>query len=88
VKTGGRLVLVGYSPDVMTLNSGRVMFREIEVTGSLGCRPVDYPRVIELVRQKRIKVSELVTHRFSLDRINEALDTLRSGAAIRSVIVP
>lgn len=88
VKTGGRLVLVGYSPDVMTLNSGRVMFREIEVTGSLGCRPVDYPRVIELVRQKRIKVTELVTHRFPLDKINDALDALRSGAPIRAVVTP
>jgi len=88
VRTGGRLVLVGYSPEVMALNSGRVMFREIEVLGSLGCRPVDYPRVIELVRQRRIAVTDLVTHRFPLARINEALDTLRSGAAIRTVVIP
>jgi propanol-preferring alcohol dehydrogenase len=88
LKTGGRAVFVGYSPDTMTLNSGRVMFRELEVVGSLGCRPVDYPRVIELVRQGRIKVNELVTHRFGLDRIGEALDTLRSGAALRVVVTP
>ena len=88
VRTGGRLVLVGYSPETMALNSGRVMYREIEVLGSLGCRPVDYPRVLELARQGRIKVAELVTHRFPLDRINEALDTLRSGVAIRSVVIP
>jgi len=88
LKTGGRAVLVGYSPDSMTLNSGRVMFRELEVTGSLGCRPVDYPRVIELVRQERIRLKELVTHRFPLERIGEALDTLRSGAAIRVVVTP
>ena len=86
--TGGRLVLVGYSPDSMTLNGGRVMFRELDVIGSLGCRPVDYPRVIEMARQGRIKVSELVTHRFPLDAINEGLDTLRSGAAMRAVVVP
>ena len=28
-------MFVGYSPDTMTLNSGRVMFRELEVIGSL-----------------------------------------------------
>jgi 6-hydroxycyclohex-1-ene-1-carbonyl-CoA dehydrogenase len=88
LKTGGRAVFVGYSPDTMTLNSGRVMFRELEVVGSLGCRPVDYPRVIEMVRQQRIKLTELVTHRFPLDGINEALDTLRSGQAIRVVVTP
>ena len=88
LKTGGRAVFVGYSPDTMTLNSGRVMFRELEVVGSLGCRPVDYPRAIEMVRQKRIRLTELVTHRVPLDRMNEALDMLRSGNAIRVVVTP
>jgi Zn-dependent alcohol dehydrogenase len=64
------------------------MFRELEVVGSLGCRPLDYPRVIELVRQGRIRLTELVTHRFPLDRIDDALDTLREGRAVRAVVMP
>jgi alcohol dehydrogenase, propanol-preferring len=88
VRTGGRIVLVGYSPDTMQLNAGRVMFRELDVIGSLGCRPVDYPRVIELVRQGRIRMSDLVTQRFLLDDIESAFAALRSGTAIRSVVVP
>ena len=88
LRAGGRLVLVGYSPDTMSLNAGRVMFRELEVIGSLGCRPVDYPRAIELVRQGKIKLTEMVTHRFPLERIAEALDTLRGGEAIRIVVTP
>jgi alcohol dehydrogenase, propanol-preferring len=88
VRTGGRVVLVGYSPDAMALNAGRVMFRELEIVGSLGCRPVDYPRVIELVRQRRIRMSDLVTQRYPLEQIGLALDALRGGTAIRSVVVP
>jgi 6-hydroxycyclohex-1-ene-1-carbonyl-CoA dehydrogenase len=88
LRTGGRLVLVGYSPDTMPLNSGRVMYRELEVVGSLGCRPVDYPRVIELVRQGRIRLEPLVTHRFPLDQINQAFDALRGGEVVRAVVVP
>lgn len=88
LRTGGTAVLVGYSPEKAALNSGRVMFRELEIRGSLGCRPVDYPRVVELVRQGRIHLTELVTHRFALDDIALALDTLRSGEAIRSVVIP
>jgi alcohol dehydrogenase, propanol-preferring len=88
VRTGGRVVLVGYSPDVMRLNAGRVMFRELDVIGSLGCRPVDYPRVIELVRQGRIRMTDLVTNRYPLESIGEAFDALRGGHAIRSVVVP
>lgn len=87
LRSGGRLVLVGYSPEAMTLNSGRAMFREMEIVGSLGCRLADYPRVIELARQGRIRVAELVTHKFSLDQVNEAFDTLRRGEALRAVVV-
>ncbi|MDQ7029702.1 MAG: zinc-binding dehydrogenase [Ardenticatenia bacterium] len=87
LRTGGRLVLVGYSPRAMKLNSGRAMFREMEIVGSLGCRPADYPRVIELARQGRIRVAELVTHRFSLDEVNAAFDILRRGEAVRAVVV-
>jgi Zn-dependent alcohol dehydrogenase len=72
----------------MRLNSGRVMFRELDVIGSLGCRPVDYPRVIELVRQGRIRMADLVTQRFVLEDIGHAFDALRDGTAIRSVVVP
>ena len=88
VRTGGRVVLVGYSPDAMTLNAGRVMFRELEILGSLGCRPVDYPRVIELVRQGRIRLAELVTGRYPLEDIGLAFDALRSGESIRGVVTP
>lgn len=88
LRTGGRLVLVGYSPEKMALNAGRVMFRELEVLGSLGCRPVDYPRAIELVRQGRIGVEELVTGRFGLEDIERALDALRAGEGVRSVVTP
>jgi 6-hydroxycyclohex-1-ene-1-carbonyl-CoA dehydrogenase len=88
LRTGGRLVLVGYASHPMTLNSGRLMYREMEIVGSLGCRTVDYPRVIELARQGSIKVKELVTARFSLDDINVGLDALRQGEGVRSVVVP
>ncbi|MFQ5488930.1 MAG: zinc-binding dehydrogenase, partial [Gammaproteobacteria bacterium] len=88
LRTGGRLVMVGYSPEKMSLNAGRVMFREMEIVGSLGCRPVDYPRVIEMARQGQIKVAELVTHKFPLDEINQGFDVLRAGEVIRAVAVP
>jgi 6-hydroxycyclohex-1-ene-1-carbonyl-CoA dehydrogenase len=88
VRAGGRFVVVGSSDKPMSLNTGKVMFREIEIIGSLGCRVVDYPRVIELARLGKIKVAELVTARFALADINEALAALRRGEGVRSVIVP
>ena len=87
LRPGGRLVVVGYSDHEVALNAGRIMYREMEIRGSLGCRPVDYPRVIELARSGRIEVASLVTERFPLAEINAGLDALRAGRGIRSVVV-
>jgi propanol-preferring alcohol dehydrogenase len=84
---GGRLVVVGYTDHEVALNVGRIMYREMEVRGSLGCRPVDFPRVIELARAGRIQVAPLVTASFLLENINDGLDALRHSQGIRSVVV-
>lgn len=88
VRTGGRLVVVGFASEEVALPVSRIMFREITVLGSLGCRPVDYPPLIRMVADGRIRVKELVSHRFPLEGINEAFDLLRRGAALRSIVVP
>ncbi|MFX0114281.1 MAG: zinc-binding dehydrogenase [Candidatus Hodarchaeota archaeon] len=86
VRPGGRVCVVGYSPKPVELAAGRIMFREIEILGSLGCRPVDFPKVIKLVEQGAIDIKPLVTHTFPLEKITEAFDTLRRGIGVRSII--
>jgi 6-hydroxycyclohex-1-ene-1-carbonyl-CoA dehydrogenase len=85
-RTGGRLCVVGYTDQPTGLNTARLMFREMEVIGSLGCRPVDYPNVIQLVARGRVKLEPVITHRFPLERINEALEGLRRGEGLRTII--
>jgi len=60
----------------------------MDVRGSLGCRPVDYPRIIDMARRGKIAVKSLVTGRFSLDDINAGLDELRSGRGLRNIVIP
>jgi 6-hydroxycyclohex-1-ene-1-carbonyl-CoA dehydrogenase len=86
LRGGGRLIVLGYTHKDISVNAGKIMFREMEIMGSLGCRPVDYPKLIELCRMGKIKVKELVTGRFSLDEINDAFDVLRRGEGLRSII--
>ncbi len=88
VRRGGRLVVVGFSAETVAWPAGKVMFNEIEIVGSLGCRPVDYPPLIELVAAGRVKLAPLVTARFPLERINDALDACRQGKGIRSIVTP
>lgn len=86
LRRGGRAVLVGFCDKPMELNAGRTMFFEQEVLGSLGCRPVDYPRIVEMALAGRIRIQPLVTSRFPLEEINEAFETLRAGEGLRTIV--
>ncbi len=88
LRRGGRLCVVGYSERPTEVPLGKVMFHELAIVGSLGCRPADYPRAIELVRRGRVRLEPTITRRVPLARIGEALDALRRGDGFRSVIVP
>ena len=54
-----------------------------------GLRPagIDVPKIVALYRDGRLKLDELISGRYRLDAINEALASSRSGAALRNVIV-
>ncbi|MFW9989821.1 MAG: zinc-binding dehydrogenase [Candidatus Odinarchaeota archaeon] len=88
LRTGGRLVAVGYSPKRWDgFDIGRVMFREMEVIGSLGCRPVDYPNIINLVKNGSLQLKPIITHKFPLSKINKAFDVKKRGEGIRIIIL-
>ena len=88
IKAGGCHCQVGYTHHKVSMNAGRLMFRETEIKGSLGCRPVDYPKIIEMVKTGKIKLKPVVTHKFKLEEINDAFDLLRKGESLRSIIIP
>ncbi|MBI3940006.1 MAG: alcohol dehydrogenase catalytic domain-containing protein [Acidobacteria bacterium] len=88
LRRGGRLCLVGYSPDMLQLPAGKLTYFEIEVIGSLGCRRADYPALIELVRSGRLQLDSLISATYSLEDINLGFDALRQGESLRSVVLP
>ncbi len=87
VKPGGCHCQVGYTHHDVPINAARLMFREIEIKGSLGCRPVDYPKIIEMVRIGKIQLEPVVTHKFKLEDINEAFEVMRKGESLRSIVI-
>ena len=48
---------------------------------------VDVPKLIDLYKAGRLKLDELITNRFSLEQINEAIESTERGEALRNVIV-
>lgn len=88
VRVGGRLCIVGYTHEAISIVAGKIMFKELEIVGSLGCRPVDYAPLVGMVERGAIKLKPLVTHRFSLDDINKAFEVMKEGVSLRSIIIP
>jgi len=48
---------------------------------------VDVPRLVQLYRSGRLKLDELITARYPLEQINEAIDLMEKGEALRNVIM-
>ena len=92
MKRNGATVLVGMPPSGVqaTIDPGWLAADGQKILGSKmgSARPVvDVPRIVSLYRDGRLKLDELITARYPLDRINDALASSRSGQAVRNVIV-
>jgi 6-hydroxycyclohex-1-ene-1-carbonyl-CoA dehydrogenase len=88
LKRGGRLCVIGYSHEPVTLSAARLMYYELEIVGSLGCGAGEYPEILALVCQGKIKLDPIVSGTVPLAAINEGLDRLRRGEGVRWVVTP
>lgn len=88
LRRGGRLCVIGYSQENVTLSAAKLMYFELEVVGSLGCGAGQYREIIGLVEAGRIKLDPIVSGTLPLEKINEGFDRLRNGEGIRWVVTP
>jgi S-(hydroxymethyl)glutathione dehydrogenase/alcohol dehydrogenase len=88
LRPGGRLVVVGFSPKDATYSPGRMLVKELEVVGSCGCPSADIPKIIELVKDRRILLDPLITAKYPLSEVNSALEAVRRRECIRIVLIP
>jgi S-(hydroxymethyl)glutathione dehydrogenase / alcohol dehydrogenase len=88
---GGTVTLVGMAPQHQAASFDPLLFTVNEIR-MLGCfygsfRPkLDFLRYVDMVVKGQLKVSELISRRYTLDEINEAYDRLGRGEVARSVI--
>ncbi len=85
------IVLVGMPASGVTVavDPGDIAHHNWRVLGSkMGGAHIraDIPRLVGLYRQGRLKLDELISGRYPLSAINEAIASARSGAALRNVI--
>jgi 5-exo-hydroxycamphor dehydrogenase len=89
----GRYVILGiYSGHgTVRLDPVRLNNRNLAVIGSLGPSTfTDYRTTIQLAQRhgERLRFADLITHRFGLTQLEEAIDVARRGEAIKAIVVP
>jgi S-(hydroxymethyl)glutathione dehydrogenase/alcohol dehydrogenase len=84
----GTCVLIGVPHEKVTISTLPIHFNKV-LTGSEGgsAKPhIDIPRIIRLVKARRLSFDGIITDEFSLDDINPAFDLVRSGKAGRVLL--
>jgi len=90
VKKSGRVSFLGLYPEPVCINLFKVVMHNLKVAGGRGEGEKAVARLIPLMADGRIKSEDLITHKFPLDKINEAFDTFinRADNAIKVIINP
>jgi len=88
----GMTVIVGLPPakESVSLSPFELVTGERTLTGCwMGTTrlSLDIPRLVDLYQAGRLKLDELITGRYPLDQINQAIEAVEKGEALRNVII-
>lgn len=91
VRKEGKVCHIGWADDLPPLPVKTIMKQTLTVygVGGNGGRG-QYERSLELIRSGRIDLDPVVTHRYPLDRIETAFETMdtKAGGAIKVLVTP
>jgi len=77
LRIGGRAVIVGLGADPIEVLPPTVFVRkQLQLLGSYGGTLTTLHRVLQLVSTGRLDLSDSITHTFTLDEADQALQTL------------
>jgi L-iditol 2-dehydrogenase len=88
---GGRISFFGGLPKddpVIKLDSNLVHYRELRIVGANGSTPAQNTEALQLISDGRVPVADLITNRFPLDRVHDAIEAVRGGQDIKVVVTP
>lgn len=87
---GGRVNYFAGFPKGSTavMDPNLIHYRELVVTGGSNARRADVVQAVELLSSGALDVGALVTHRFPLDDLDEAVDAVRQRRGLKVAVTP
>jgi threonine dehydrogenase-like Zn-dependent dehydrogenase len=90
VREGGRVVLLGIAghDQELTLPADLIALRDLTLLGSVGYTTAAWAEMVALLRESLVDLDPIVTHRFPLERYQEAFALMdeRHGVVARIVL--
>lgn len=89
VREGGRVVVLGIAGqrETLALPADRIPLRDLTVLGSVGYTTAAWAHMVALLREGLVELEPVVTHRFPLDRFQDAFALMDERAGIVARIV-
>ena len=73
---------------VSPLDMNQLHYKELAILGAYGATRRQYRITMDYLNRRRDDLTAVVTHRFPLERIGDAFETIRSGAGLKMGILP
>lgn len=87
-RRGGRYVQVGIIGQESALNLDAVLYKELTLTSGFASTPQSWRRALALISTGQVSLEPLVTNQYPLSRWADAFEAVRTGAGIKTVLVP
>lgn len=88
-RPGGRInIFAGLKDPMAEVDGNLIHYKELVLTGTSNSRRSNYRTALRLIETGRIDAGAMVTHRFGLASVVEAIETVTSREAIKVAVVP
>jgi L-iditol 2-dehydrogenase len=92
VRRGGRYLIIGQTSREaeQSIIPGLLMLKHMEIIGSSSATISHYYKALQFIKNKRNKYAfaDIVTNKYRLDQLNEAVAAMAGGREIKPVIIP
>ena len=92
VRRGGRYLVIGQTSmeAEIPVVPGLIMQKHLQIIGNASATIGHFYTALQLIKNRRNKYpfADIVTNKYKLDQINEAVSAMKSGREIKPVIIP
>jgi L-iditol 2-dehydrogenase len=84
----GQYTQIAHFGREVTVNLDRIGFKQLRFSGSVGYTHRTWARVMEILKEGKITLADLVSHRLPLERWREGFDLCANKQAVKVLLSP